>query len=102
MQYHVCDLIIETRDKPFTVMVDSDTDVLLDNVIRSVCVCLRCPLSLVWIHEMLPPVLMYRAIRHEMWPPVFMYCHEMWPPVLMYHAIRHEVWPPVLYMLHQF
>lgn len=34
MQYHVCDLVIETRDKPFTVMVDSDTDVLLENVIR--------------------------------------------------------------------
>ena len=34
MQYHVSDMIIETRDKPFTVMVDNDTDVLLDNVIR--------------------------------------------------------------------
>lgn len=34
MQYHVCDLVIETRDKPFTVMVDTDADVLLDNVIR--------------------------------------------------------------------
>ncbi len=46
MQYHVCDLIIETRDKPFTVMVDSDTDVLLDNVIRSVCVCVYDALSI--------------------------------------------------------
>ena len=33
-QYHVCDMVIETRDKPFTVMVDSDTDLLLENVVR--------------------------------------------------------------------
>jgi hypothetical protein len=34
MQYHVCDLVIETRDKSFTVMVDADNDVLVENVIR--------------------------------------------------------------------
>jgi len=33
-QYHVCDMVIETRDKPFTVMVDSDADLLLENVVR--------------------------------------------------------------------
>ena len=33
-QYHVYDLILETRDKPLTVMVDGDSDFLIENVIR--------------------------------------------------------------------
>ena len=28
------DLVVETRDKPLTVMVDGDSDVLVENVIR--------------------------------------------------------------------
>ena len=27
-------MVIETRDKPFSVMVDADSDVILDNVVR--------------------------------------------------------------------
>ena len=34
LQYHIYDLILETREKPFTVMVDGDPDVLIENVIR--------------------------------------------------------------------
>jgi len=33
-QYHVYDLVVETRDKPLTVMVDGDSEVLVENVIR--------------------------------------------------------------------
>ena len=33
-QYHVYDLVLETREKPLTVMVDGDSDVLVENVIR--------------------------------------------------------------------
>ena len=36
LQYHIYDLTLETREKPFTVMVDGDPDVLIENVIRSV------------------------------------------------------------------
>ncbi|XP_064406561.1 uncharacterized protein LOC135351490 isoform X2 [Halichondria panicea] len=32
--HHSCDLILETRDKPLTVMVDNDLDMLVENVIR--------------------------------------------------------------------
>ena len=33
-QHHVYDLVLETREKPLTVMVDGDSDVLIENVIR--------------------------------------------------------------------
>lgn len=51
LQYHVCDLTIETREKPFSVMVDSDTDVIIENVIRWMhkmcCVC-DSEFTLIW------------------------------------------------------
>ena len=32
--HHACDLVLESRDKPLTVMIDNDLDMLTENVIR--------------------------------------------------------------------